>query len=862
MNQTPVPSLFAKLLAEENIHVRVNPSLTTAAFEPETRTLLLPNLSDFDSDAWLLFVAHEVGHAKYTPQDALNCAEVTALNAQYGTERVRVVLNVLEDIRIERAIRVRYQGLAGVFAKGYRSLVAQSFFGQTADALRAGWATAKPLDRLNLYGKVGALLHLSLHDADEIRWYNAAQAATAYADVLTIAREMLATSPMHTPPQQGTASSPVQGSATTAPSTPTTRTDAAPEGSEAPNGQDATPQDATGQDAAATAASSTPHASQTETSATTEQGAQGGDAAGTDPWTSDTMTAAQNFVQRQSKQWNSGGTIVLPRSFVHQHQHDYTVEEVLAGWAIPDTMRVALEDLTRRERKNASSVLAAMVNTFRMHQSAWQSRHEVAARTGVLDMTKLSQHRLVEDLFLRRTEVPTAKNHGLVLFIDWSSSMESVIATVLTQVLHLIWFAEQVQVPVEVYAFTDATERKTHDIDFAPDASCEAVFHRSSLYRSGSLVQYYRSDLPIATKLTAQAYLLTEAVLRGNIAYSRQHWMYANRQGEMSFLLAMPLQLRDVATTIAQTDLFWADPATPLKTNPRVHRMGGTPLHTCVLSGSDAVRAFRQRHRIEQCVSVWLTDGEDGHGIPTCFSPDQMIKDDHGRWRVEPVSTHDEVILADPTYGRTYRPRPGTTAFAQVLDAHRARTGATVLVVDITDTPVASYRRLIARPDLEPLADALQGSVDPSLRGRRMRRGSVLKPKRVKQTRRAVVLPSQVKPFPETGVFAINQQTVDTLACDAMLVSHPSWWIGEASFDRRAAQRVVNDETVLATGTDETMDASWSDKPTWSWSDQQARRVKVQSALTTNSRVLGMRKFADLIVPYIAIGRADAGVVE
>jgi len=30
----------------------------------------------------------------------------------------------------------------------------------------------------------------------------------------------------------------------------------------------------------------------------------------------------------------------------------------------------------------------------------------------------------------------------------------------------------------------------------------------------------------------------------------------------------------------------------------------------------DTVRAFRQRHRIEQCVSVWLTDGEDTDGLP------------------------------------------------------------------------------------------------------------------------------------------------------------------------------------------------------------------------------------------------------
>ena len=55
-----------------------------------------------------LFMGHEVGHALWTPYEGVHSA-VTKNKTLKG------YLNVIEDVRIERNIRNKYQGLRKVF---------------------------------------------------------------------------------------------------------------------------------------------------------------------------------------------------------------------------------------------------------------------------------------------------------------------------------------------------------------------------------------------------------------------------------------------------------------------------------------------------------------------------------------------------------------------------------------------------------------------------------------------------------------------------------------------------------------------------------------------------------------------------
>ena len=47
------------------------------------------------------------------------------------------------------------------------------------------------------------------------------------------------------------------------------------------------------------------------------------------------------------------------------------------------------------------------------------------------------------------------KNHGLVFILDWSGSMSSIMKDTIKQLYNLIWFCRKVQIPFDVYAFTN-----------------------------------------------------------------------------------------------------------------------------------------------------------------------------------------------------------------------------------------------------------------------------------------------------------------------------------------------------------------------------------------------------------------------
>ena len=51
-------------------------------------------------------------------------------------------------------------------------------------------------------------------------------------------------------------------------------------------------------------------------------------------------------------------------------------------------------------------------------------------------------------------------NHGLVFVLDWSGSMQYVLQDTLKQLYNLMWFCRKVQIPFDVYAFTQEWSRE------------------------------------------------------------------------------------------------------------------------------------------------------------------------------------------------------------------------------------------------------------------------------------------------------------------------------------------------------------------------------------------------------------------
>jgi hypothetical protein len=67
----------------------------------------------------------------------------------------------------------------------------------------------------------------------------------------------------------------------------------------------------------------------------------------------------------------------------------------------------------------------------------------------------LHTYKYCDDIFKKVTVVPDGKNHGLLFLLDWSGSMQREILATVKQLLNLTAFCKKVQIPFEVYAFTN-----------------------------------------------------------------------------------------------------------------------------------------------------------------------------------------------------------------------------------------------------------------------------------------------------------------------------------------------------------------------------------------------------------------------
>ena len=107
-------------------------------------------------------------------------------------------------------------------------------------------------------------------------------------------------------------------------------------------------------------------------------------------------------------------------------------------------------------RRDSQKIINYMVKEFERRKAANEHRRVSIAKTGILDVNKLHSYRFNEDIFLKNTIMPDGKNHGLVMLLDWSASMTHNMDKTIQQILNMVWFCQKVNIPFEVYAFTNA----------------------------------------------------------------------------------------------------------------------------------------------------------------------------------------------------------------------------------------------------------------------------------------------------------------------------------------------------------------------------------------------------------------------
>ena len=420
MTNLEVKGTLAKLLATEDIVVEHRP-VETAQFDVDNRVLTLP-IWDASNNIIDVLVAHEVGHALYTPNIDPDC------------KAPQQFLNITEDVRVEKLMKRKYMGIAKSFYRGYKELNEMDFFElQDLD-------TYNLADKVNLHFKIGAFLGIKFTPQEQVL-VNVIEKSETFEDAISAAEALYNFCRIEQDQQKqnkGNESGSSEGSVNFDYSS-----------SDIDSGDNTPVPDAFSSDDVEDRSSGSPDDNRCD-----------------DP---DVDIKTQKSLGDKLKQIAQSPMRenvyiekphMIPDEIIVRNEEisDFCEEFWDRIYAEPLDKTSYLDDIDKsllQYRKSAEKEVNYLVKEFECRKSADAYARAATSRTGVLDTAKLHTYKYNEDLFKKVTVLPDGKNHGLLFLLDWSGSMHNCLGATVKQLLNLVWFCKKVNIPFRVYGFTN-----------------------------------------------------------------------------------------------------------------------------------------------------------------------------------------------------------------------------------------------------------------------------------------------------------------------------------------------------------------------------------------------------------------------
>ena len=470
MSQQEIKGNLARLLATENLVVE-HRKVPTAQFNVDSRVLTLP-LWDLASNAvYDMLVGHEVGHALFTPN----------VDFREQVDCPKDFVNVIEDARIEKLMKRKYAGLRKSFAQGYTELNNKDFF-EVADKDLSEFSL---IDRINLHFKLGATALVPFNGSEMVFVARTDQAET-FEDVLQIAQDVYNWEQTEktekievvSDDQDGTSEMPISDEGESekgeSSSQPTFGGSAGGAGSSKFDKIDAEDLEQMAQDEDIDDLFDELYG---EDDSESDEGGEHGT-------TSQTQRSFDDKSGKLSSESHLDSTYVeIPKDI---NLEDFVVDwKVLHKWIgqhhdAQDKELFQFADHDYKEfRAKSQKEVNYMVKEFECRKSADAYARASTAKTGVLNTGMLHTYKYNEDLFKRVTVIPDGKNHGMIFVLDWSGSMCYELLATVKQLINLTSFCKKVQIPFEVYAFTNEWGAAQRAIDNDVTIEQDAPYYRS-----------------------------------------------------------------------------------------------------------------------------------------------------------------------------------------------------------------------------------------------------------------------------------------------------------------------------------------------------------------------------------------------
>ena len=570
---------LARLLATENLIVE-HRQVETAMFNIKDRVLTLPMWDVASSNVYDMLVGHEVGHALYTPDE-------------YGEDHQvpQSYLNVVEDARIEKMMKRKFPGLARNFYDAYRELHTQDFF-EIGDRAMDTYAL---IDRINLYFKIGVHANMLIpFNEKEKALVDMVSQAETFKQVVEAARQILA----YTQEQE---QEKIQANTNSDETTPEGG-GATPGGGDTDGGQTQGQSEGQSQSENAGDVAEQPN----------EPGT-GGDIGGTNNLESETDKA---FSEKQKQLTSSRPRMInyveipplsVDTLVISNKQVQEDCRETFHSQA--QSLFVNVDQEYMKFRSEAQREVNYLVKEFEMRKSADQYARASTAKTGVLDTQKLHTYKWNEDVFKKINVVPDGKNHGLIFILDWSGSMGNCLKDTVKQLFNLAWFCKKVQIPFDIYAFTN-----------------DYWYSKSYDYSTGT-----RTKSPKHHKEVSGYVVVEENFRLLNMVTSN------GRNG------------KDLE---AQLKNFWrlvvGQAAYSGYSQPPGYSLSGTPLNESVIALTALIPDFQKRNKVQKTNVVILTDGES-QSINYCMEYNRGSIMKMGKNYID-----SDCVLRDRKTGRVY----------------------------------------------------------------------------------------------------------------------------------------------------------------------------------------------------------------
>ena len=564
-------STLVKLLAEEDLQVTYK-NVPTAHFDVKAREVVLPIWKDKSEAVMDMMSLHEVGHALWTDMDLIEKGQKKEVKHSF--------LNVLEDVRIEKMIQEKYLGSVKVFKKAYTELLEKDFFNINGKDL----SKLNLIDRINMHYKNVPNVPF---DDNELEWVEKANKTKTVDDVLNLAVELqewmynqekdtesdemfkmdLPFDMKESEDEPEDEKEENKSSNMESQDTDDTE-ESEDEGSDSGNGT-----------------------SKEDDKKNTEELEDKGFAKsneGQDEFEGIESLTDSNYMMKQEMASDKDALnqviLNIPKINLDKAIIDYKdinkelttfyKEKCKGNKSNTEYMQWVVKDIKRFE-KEQKPVISYMVKEFEMKKAADLYKRSTVSKTGSLNMDKLHSYSYNEDIFLKMNVEPGATNHGLVMFVDWSGSMSDNFHNTLKQTLNLVWFCKRVNIPFEVYGFTN---QYSH-------GETTTINEKAQTPKQNDLVV---NDCTLLNLLSSRANKneFQESLI--NFWAISNYWCDRHNYGGI-----------DVGEDRCVYPIYV----------PSSYNLGSTPLNHTIIYAMDLLPKFKKDNGLQKVHTVFLTDG-------------------------------------------------------------------------------------------------------------------------------------------------------------------------------------------------------------------------------------------------------------